>query len=128
MKTKMWLSQVVDHLLNWFHSENTKEEIKTINSTQGVVVGMKTVPVDPSTISNSIKTSAKPGKTSQVSQLEHNPIYSESGISFVPTKRVVSPTTKEKEEEHTVSPQDEAEYLAMLIKLKSLSGNAPQAS
>lgn len=74
---------------------------------------MKTVPVDPSTISNSIKTSAKPGKTSQVSQLEHNPIYSESGISFVPTKRVVSPTTKEKEEEHTVSPQDEAEYLVM---------------
>lgn len=73
---------------------------------------MKTVPLDPSAINNSMKMSSKPNKGSQVSQLENNPIHTESGISFVPTKRhVVSQV--DKEEERIVSPQSEAEYLAM---------------
>lgn len=99
-------------MLNWCHSENTKEESRIANNIQGVVVGMKTVPLDPSAINNSMKMSSKPNKGSQVSQLENNPIHTESGISFVPTKRhVVSQV--DKEEERIVSPQSEAEYLAM---------------
>ena len=73
---------------------------------------MKTVPLDPAAINSSIKMSPKPNKTSQVSQLDNNPIHTEAGVSFVPTKRpIVSQVNTE--EERTVSPQSEAEYLAM---------------
>ena len=98
--------------MNWFHSENIKEEVKAVNNIQGVIVGMKTVPLDPAAINSSIKMSPKPNKTSQVSQLDNNPIHTEAGVSFVPTKRpIVSQVNTE--EERTVSPQSEAEYLAM---------------
>lgn len=108
--------------MNWFHSENIKEEVKTVNNIQGVIVGMKTVPLDPAAINSSIKMSPKPNKTSQVSQLDNNPIHTEAGVSFVPTKRpIVSQVNTE--EERTVSPQSEAEYLAMQPSNKSRNSN-----
>lgn len=74
---------------------------------------MKTMPLDPTTISNTIKQSSKQGKNSQVSQLENTSIQINDGVSFVPTKRpVVTPQAAE-EQKHTVTPQSEAEYLAM---------------
>lgn len=50
---------------------------------------MKTMPLDPATINNTIKQSSKQGKKSQVSQLENTSVQINDGVSFVPTKRPV---------------------------------------